>query len=73
MPREIHIPVAPLKIARVAAGLSQSDLAAVTGKSTTYIHRLETRGSALLTREIAEKIADAVCTPTPILFSGIRR
>lgn len=71
--RRISKPPTPLTIARITAGLRQSDLAEGIGKSTAYIHRLETGGPAILTPEIAERIAAAVKTPSFILFAGSKK
>jgi len=71
--RRISKPPTPLTIARVTAGLRQSDLAENIGKSTAYIHRLETGGSATLTSEIAERIASAVGAPSFVIFQGGRK
>ena len=62
----------PLKIARISAGLSQSDLAAKIERGHVFVHRLETDGCAVLTSEIAEKIASAVGVPAVVIFSGMK-
>ena len=66
-------PLTPLKLARLSAGLRQIDLAADIGKSPAYVCRLETGGPAVLTPEIAEKIATSVRTLSFILFAGTKK
>lgn len=65
-------PPTPLTIARISAGLRQIDLAATIGKSNAFISRLENGSGAVLTPEIAEKIASAVGTPSFAIFKGMR-
>lgn len=55
----MKIRVSRLKIFRVAAGLSQIDLAKKTGLSQPYISLIETK-RAIPTAGIREKLADAV-------------
>jgi transcriptional regulator with XRE-family HTH domain len=57
-----------LRLARVLAGLSQRDVADQVNRSPVYIHRLETGGSAVLTPELASKIADTLGSTPEILF-----
>lgn len=59
----------PLRLARLAAGLRQADLAAVIDRSQMFVHRLEVGGPARLTPEIADKLAAAVNVPAALLFS----
>jgi len=66
-------PPKPLTIARITAGLRQVDLAAAVGKSNAFISRLENNGPAVLTPEVAERIASAIGTPAFLLFSGMKK
>jgi len=59
-----------LTIARVTAGLRQRDLAVAIGRSTAFVSRLETGGRAILTAEVAERIAATIGTPAFLLFAG---
>lgn len=59
----------PLRLARLAAGLRQVDLAATIGRSRLFICRLEIGGYARLTPEIAETLAAAVNVPAALLFA----
>jgi len=70
--RTLHKPPTPLTIARISAGLRQRDLAERIDRSTAFVSRLETGGPAVLTHEIAERIADAVGTPSFVIFAGMK-
>jgi transcriptional regulator with XRE-family HTH domain len=59
-----------LRVARVAAGLRQIDLARRIGRSTSFVCRLETGGTALLSPGIVETIAEAVKVPAAVLFGA---
>ena len=63
----------PLRIARVSAGVRQADLAASIARSTMFISRLERGGCAVLTPEIAARIAETVNVPAVLLFAGGKR
>jgi hypothetical protein len=52
-------PVTPIKVARVAAGLLQSDVAAAAGSTTTRISLLE-RGLVQATPQEAERLSAAI-------------
>lgn len=62
-----------LRIIRIQSGLRQRDVAEAIGRSTQFVHRLETSGPALLTPAIAEKIGTVVAVSPAELFGEAYR
>jgi transcriptional regulator with XRE-family HTH domain len=60
-----------LRIARIAAGFSQSDLAKRTRTSQIFVSRLERNDSARLTPKIVTRFARALGVPLEKLFSEV--
>lgn len=60
----------PLRIARQVAGLRQTDLATAINRSQMFVSRLERGRSAILTPEIADRLADTLGSPAVLLFNG---
>ncbi len=57
-----------LRLARILAGMTQRDVAAQIHRSPSYVHRLETGGSAKAGSDLARKIADTLHAPLDSLF-----
>jgi transcriptional regulator with XRE-family HTH domain len=62
--------ISPIRIARVSSGLRQTDLAAEINRSQMFVSRLECGGYAVLTPEIADRIAEVLGVPGAVLFRG---
>ena len=62
-----------LRVARVSAGFMQEDLAKRIGRSPAFVSRIETGGPALITKEVASKIAKALNLPPSLVLSATRR
>ncbi len=60
-----------MRLSRLAARLTFRELAESCGRSHTFYHRVESGGSALLTRDHAERIAKVLGMPMGILFPNI--
>jgi transcriptional regulator with XRE-family HTH domain len=60
-----------LRIARVAAGLSQRELARQIDRSQPWVHRAETGGEARVTPEDAARIAAALNVSPESIFTNI--
>jgi transcriptional regulator with XRE-family HTH domain len=70
--REGRKPVSALRVARIAAGVRQQDLAAAINRHRAFVWRLETgRGPARIDRMIVSEISRVLGCPAEQIFEEV--